>query len=227
VVDGVEVRLGRPSWCGADEVANQILHADPEASVVAFRRGQTRHVFAVRQRVRPDAARVISKLQRMGLAVEMLSGDREPAVRAAALSLGIHQWRAEVTPVDKIARIEDLARHGHKVLMVGDGLNDAPALAAAHASMSPVTATHMSQAVADAVFLGEQLAPVETAIVISRSALRLMRQNLWLAVVYNVLAVPVAIAGLVTPLIAAAAMSGSSLLVMLNALRARHTRGLI
>jgi len=227
VVDGVEVRLGRPSWCGADEMANQILHADPEASVVAFRRGQTRHVFAVRQRVRPDAARVISTLQRMGLAVEMLSGDREPAVRAAALSLGIHQWRAEVTPVDKIARIEDLARHGHKVLMVGDGLNDAPALAAAHASMSPVTATHMSQAVADAVFLGEQLAPVETAIVISRSALRLMRQNLWLAVVYNVLAVPVAIAGLVTPLIAAAAMSGSSLLVMLNALRARHTGGLV
>jgi Cu2+-exporting ATPase len=226
-VDGVEVRFGRPSWCGADEAAREISANDPEASVVAFRRGERHHVFAVRQRVRPDAARVIFNLQEMGLSVEMLSGDREPAVRAAALSLGIHRWRAEVTPVDKIARIDELARHGHKVLMVGDGLNDAPALAAAHASISPVTATHMSQAVADAVFLGEGLAPVETAIVISRSALRLMRQNLWLAVVYNVLAVPVAIAGLVTPLIAAAAMSGSSLLVMLNALRARHTRRLI
>jgi len=224
VVDGVEVRLGRPSWCGADEAANQILSNDPEASVVAFRHGDTRHVFAVRQRVRPDAARVISTLQRMGLAVEMLSGDREPAVRAAALALGIHQWRAGVTPVDKIARIDDLARHGQKVLMVGDGLNDAPALAAAHASMSPVTATHMSQAVADAVFLGEQLAPVEMAVAVSRKALLLMRQNLWLAVFYNVLAVPIAIGGLVTPLIAAAAMSGSSLLVMLNALRARQCR---
>jgi P-type Cu2+ transporter len=160
----------------------------------------------------------------MGLAVEMLSGDREPAVRAAALALGIHQWRAGVTPVDKIARIDDLARHGQKVLMVGDGLNDAPALAAAHASMSPVTATHMSQAVADAVFLGEQLAPVEMAVAVSRKALLLMRQNLWLAVFYNVLAVPIAIGGLVTPLIAAAAMSGSSLLVMLNALRARQCR---
>jgi Cu2+-exporting ATPase len=224
VMDGVEIRLGRPSWCGADEAANRILQNDPEASVVAFRQGETRHVFAVRQRIRPDAAKVISALHRMGLTVEMLSGDREPAVRAAALTLGIHQWRAEVTPVDKIARIDELARHGHKVLMVGDGLNDAPALATAHASMSPVTATHMSQAVADAVFLGEQLAPVEAAIAVSRKALRLMRQNLWLAVIYNVLAVPVAIAGLVTPLIAAAAMSGSSLLVMLNALRARRNR---
>jgi Cu2+-exporting ATPase len=223
-VDGVEVRLGRPSWCGADEAANQILHSDPEASVVAFAYGDTRYVFAVRQRIRPDAVKVISSLRRMGVTVEMLSGDREPAVRAAAETLGIYRWRSEMTPVDKILRIDELKRHGHKVLMVGDGLNDAPALAAANASMSPVTATHMSQAVADAVFLGEQLAPVEAAIAVSRKARRLMRQNLWLAVIYNALAVPIAIAGLVTPLIAAAAMSGSSLLVMLNALRARRNR---
>ena len=221
MIDGVEVRLGRPSWCGADREANEILHGDPEASVVAFRQGETCHVFAVRQRIRPDAAAVVLALHRAGINVEILSGDREPAVRAAAKATGIYQWQAEVTPVDKIARIEELSRRGYKVLMVGDGLNDAPALAAAHASMSPVTATHMSQAVADAVFLGDRLAPVETAIVVSRKARRLMRQNLWLAVVYNALAVPLAVAGLVTPLIAAAAMSGSSLLVMLNALRAR------
>lgn len=221
LIDGIEARLGRPAYCGAEEAADAILAQDPEASVVAFRHGETRQVFAVRQRLRPDAASVIAAIDRMGIAVEVLSGDREPAVRAAAVALGIHQWCAEVTPVDKIARINELARRGHKVLMVGDGLNDAPALAAAHASMSPVTATHMSQAVADAVFLGERLAPVQAAIVISRKARRLMRQNLWLAVVYNACAVPVAIAGLVTPLIAAAAMSGSSVLVMLNALRAR------
>jgi Cu2+-exporting ATPase len=221
LVNGREVRLGRPSYCGADQAANEILSRDPEASVVAFRDGEACHVFAVRQKLRPDAARIVAELRHMGIAVEIVSGDREPAVRAAAQSLHIHEWRAEVTPVDKIARIDDLARHGHKVLMVGDGLNDAPALAAAYASISPVTATQMSQAVADAVFLGERLAPVRDAIAVSRKALHLMRQNLWVAVIYNAFAVPIAIAGLVTPLIAAAAMSGSSLLVMLNAVRAR------
>ena len=199
----------------------RFLSRDPEASVVAFHHGSSCHVFAVRQRLRADAAAVISELQRQGIGVEIVSGDREPAVRAAAESLGIWEWRAEVTPVDKIARIDELARRGFKVLMVGDGLNDAPALAAAHASISPISAVHMSQSVADAVFLGEQLAPIQTAIVISRKALLLMRQNLWLAVMYNALAVPIAVAGLATPLIAAAAMSGSSLLVILNALRAR------
>jgi len=143
-------------------------------------------------------------------------------VRAAAAALGIAEWRAGVTPADKIARIEQLKRQGRKVMMVGDGMNDAPSLAAAHVSMSPISAAHLSQATADLVFLGKPLAPVLAAIDFARKALHLMRQNLVLAIVYNALAVPLAIAGLVTPLIAAAAMSGSSILVMLNALRARR-----
>src|SRR5579863_1977690 len=224
ILDGIEIKLGRPSFCGADALASEILCRDPEASVVAFRHGEDCHVFAVRQRLRPDAAEVIARLQESGIGVEVVSGDREPAVRNAAKSLGIHEWRAEMTPVDKIARINELSRSGFKVLMVGDGLNDAPALAAAYASISPVSATHMSQAVADAVFMGARLAPVTDAIAVSRKALRLMRQNLLLAVLYNALAVPIAIIGLVTPLIAAAAMSSSSLLVMLNALRAHSNK---
>jgi Cu2+-exporting ATPase len=221
-VDGEEVRLGRPSFCEADELADEILSLDPEVTAVAFRRGAASYVFAVRQRVRPDAQAVVSALQARGIAVEILSGDREPAVRAAAQTLGIKEWRAGVTPADKIARIEDLKRQGFKVMMVGDGLNDAPSLAAAHVSMSPISAAHLSQATADLVFLGKPLAPVVAALDFSRKALHLMRQNLWLAVGYNLLAVPLAISGVVTPLIAAAAMSGSSLLVMLNALRARR-----
>ncbi|MDI4231310.1 cation-translocating P-type ATPase [Bradyrhizobium sp. Arg237L] len=221
---GEEVRLGRPSFCNAEDLAGEILRRDPEASVVAFARGEQRYVFAVRQGLRPDARETVAALQRRGIAVEILSGDREPAVRAAAETLGIPEWRAGVTPSDKIARIEELKRQGVKVMMVGDGLNDAPSLAAAHVSMSPISAAHLSQATADLVFLGKPLAPVIAAIDYSRKALRLMRQNLYLAVGYNFLAVPIAILGFVTPLIAAAAMSGSSILVMLNALRGRRVR---
>ena len=222
MLDGVEVRLGSPSFCDADRPANEILSRDPEVSVVAFRRGAQCHVFAVRQQLRSDAVAAIAALKARGIAVELLSGDREPAVHHAADALGVAAWRAGVTPAEKIARIEALKRQGRKVMMVGDGMNDAPSLAAASVSMSPVSATHLSQATADLVFLGNELAPVVAAIDYSRKAVQLMKQNLWLAVGYNALAVPVAIAGLATPLIAAAAMSGSSLLVMLNALRARR-----
>ena len=221
-VGGTEARLGRPSFCGAEKMAAGREGSDPEASLVAFGFGDLKYLFSVRQALRPDAREVVSELKRRNIAVEILSGDREPAVRAAARALAVEEWRAGVTPADKIARIEQLKFGGSRVMMVGDGLNDAPSLAAAHVSMSPISSAHLSQATADLVFLGKPLAPVIAAIDYSRKAMRLMRQNLWLAVAYNVLAVPIAISGLVTPLIAAAAMSGSSLLVMLNALRARH-----
>ncbi|WP_316176709.1 MULTISPECIES: cation-translocating P-type ATPase [unclassified Bradyrhizobium] len=225
VVDGVEIRLGRPAFCGAEALVAQTSSVDPEASVVAFSRGDSKYLFSVRQGLRPDAAKIVAGLQRRGIKVEILSGDREAAVAAAAMALGINEWRAGVTPADKIARIEELKRAGVKVMMVGDGMNDAPSLAAAHVSMSPISAAHLSQATADLVFLGRPLAPVLAAIDYARKALHLMRQNLWLAVGYNVLAVPLAISGVVTPLIAAAAMSGSSIIVMLNALRARKVAG--
>ncbi|MBR0878486.1 Cu2+-exporting ATPase [Bradyrhizobium japonicum] len=220
VVDGVEIRLGRPSFCRAEALVGSAT-LDPEASIVAFSKGTEKFILSVRQGLRPDAQAVIAALKARNIGIEILSGDREPAVIAAAHALGIAEWRAGVTPADKIARIEELKQRGAKVLMVGDGMNDAPSLAAAHVSMSPISAAHLSQATADLVFLGRPLAPVVAAIDSARKALHLMRQNLWLAIGYNVLAVPVAISGVVTPLIAAAAMSGSSILVMLNSLRAR------
>ncbi|MBR0944330.1 Cu2+-exporting ATPase [Bradyrhizobium japonicum] len=220
VVDGVEIRLGRPSFCRAEALVGSAT-LDPEASIVAFSKGTEKFILSVRQGLRPDAQAVIAALKARNIGIEILSGDREPAVIAAAHALGIAEWRAGVTPADKIARIEELKQRGAKVLMVGDGMNDAPSLAAAHVSMSPISAAHLSQATADLVFLGRPLAPVVAAIDSARKALHLMRQNLWLAIGYNVLAVPVATSGVVTPLIAAAAMSGSSILVMLNSLRAR------
>jgi P-type Cu2+ transporter len=132
---------------------------------------------------------------------------------------GIATWKAELTPAEKIAWLELRARAGHKVLMVGDGLNDAPALAAAHASISPASAADISQRTADFVFQGERLAPVVEIIAIARRARRMALQNLGVAFVYNLVSVPFAMAGCVTPLIAAIVMSTSSILVTLNATR--------
>ncbi len=223
-VDGIEARLGSATFCGAEAQATQALAADPDATVIALSHGDRRAVFLLRQALRPDAVAVVDGLRRAGYRLAILSGDRERPVAQAAAALGIEDARAGLRPGDKIAALEAMAAAGRKVLMVGDGLNDAPALAAAHASVSPVTAAHLAQASADALFLGERIAPVADALAISRRAVAIMRQNLWIAVLYNLVAVPLAIAGHVTPLIAAAAMSGSSVIVTVNALRARGRR---
>ncbi|MCJ2012406.1 heavy metal translocating P-type ATPase [Methylobacterium sp. J-076] len=219
---GVALRLGSPAFCGAEAEAAAALAAHPDASVICFRAGEAAPVaFPVRQDLRPDAAFVVAALRKSGRRVLVLSGDRAAAVAAVAGRLGVAEWEAGLTPQDKIARIETLQRDGRRVLMVGDGLNDAPALAAAHASLSPVTAAHVSQAAADALFLGRNLAPVLAVLAAGERARRLMLQNLWFSGAYNLLAVPLAAAGLLTPLIAALAMSGSSVVVTLNALRGR------
>ncbi|BAQ49264.1 MULTISPECIES: heavy metal translocating P-type ATPase [Methylobacterium] len=221
-VDGVELRLGSARFCGAEAEAAAALAADPEASVICFRAGDGAPVaFPVCQGLRPDAAEVVAGLATLGYRVLILSGDRAAAVASVARRLGVAEWEAGLAPQDKIARIEELQRAGRRVLMLGDGLNDAPALATAHASLSPVTAAHVSQAAADALFLGRGLAPVLSVLAAGRRARRLMLQNLWFSAAYNVLAVPLAAVGLLTPLIAALAMSGSSLVVTANALRAR------
>ncbi|MEZ5891297.1 MAG: heavy metal translocating P-type ATPase [Xanthobacteraceae bacterium] len=220
-LDGVELRIGRPSFCGAEAEAASVTQNDPEASAIAFAYGDMRTVFAVRQRIRADAAAVVSELKANGYNVQILSGDRMPAVDHVARILGIADVRAAVNPAEKIAHIDELKRTGRKVLMVGDGINDAPALAAANVSLSPVTAAHLTQSAADAVFLGDRLEPVAGALAIAKRAKRIMSENLWLAVIYNAIAVPIAIVGYATPLIAALAMSGSSILVTTNSLRAR------
>ena len=140
-------------------------------------------------------------------------------VKRIARELGIDTWRAELKPADKIAWLDQRAAEGRKVLMIGDGLNDAPALAAAHASMSPASAADISQRAADFVFQGEKLAPILDAIGTAKQARSMALQNFAVALVYNVICVPLAMAGMVTPLIAAIVMSTSSILVTANAAR--------
>jgi Cu2+-exporting ATPase len=216
------MRLGSPAFCEAEALAAEAGARFPTASLIAWRHGDRRAVFAVGQKLRPDARACVENLRRLGLEPVILSGDREAAVAAVAHDLGIADWRSGLRPDEKLHALDDLAKRGRKVLMVGDGLNDAPALAKAHVSISPISATHLAQAAADIVFLGDSLAPVATSLTIARKARTLMVENLWFAVLYNAIAVPIAIAGLATPLVAAAAMSGSSLVVTLNALRAAH-----
>ena len=218
IVDAVEMRLGSPEFC------NVVDMHESTASVICFRYGNGSAVIEIAQRLRPDAVEVVRSLRERGLDLCILSGDRAGSVAPVAKALGIEGWQAELKPADKIARIEEWKAHGCRVAMVGDGLNDAPSLAAAHVSLSPISAADLTQAHADAVFLGEQLKPVLDAITVASRARSLMTENLGLAMIYNAIAVPVAIAGAVTPLIAALAMSGSSLLVTLNALRAGGRR---
>ncbi len=215
-----EVRLGGRRWLNVAEADTG--RSGPE--LFLQKPGCPPVRFAFEDRPRQDAAQVVARLRRMGLAVELLSGDRAETVAEVAAALGIKHWRAACTPAEKCARLSDLAAEGHRVLMVGDGLNDAPALALAHVSMSPSSAVDVSQTAADLIFQGGQLGPVIEALQVARKAGALVKQNFILAFGYNLVTVPMAMMGLVTPLIAAIAMSTSSVVVIANALRLARGR---
>jgi Cu2+-exporting ATPase len=172
-------------------------------------------------RLRDGAEALVSGFRNAGIRVELISGDNEAAVSALARSVGIRDWTAQALPLDKSRHVEALAREGYKVLMIGDGLNDTPALAAAHVSISPATALDAARVASDIVLLGGDLSPIAEALHTARAATRRIRENFRIATLYNVIAVPLAVAGLATPLIAALAMSTSSITVSLNALRLR------
>jgi Cu2+-exporting ATPase len=213
-VGGVPVRLGRAQWVGCEP------STDANASHLWLRKGKMPPVrFDFQDRIRPDAREVVGGLAARGLDVEMLSGDRDAPAEAIAREAGISHWRATSDPKQKAARLEELRSQDRRTLMVGDGLNDAAALALAHVSISPASAAHASQAAADMVLQGEALQPIVEAVDVARSARRRVFENFAFAAAYNLAAVPLAALGQVTPLIAAVAMSASSLIVMLNAFR--------
>ncbi|MEL6738069.1 MAG: heavy metal translocating P-type ATPase, partial [Pseudomonadota bacterium] len=209
--NGVTVALERPI-SGAHELASQ-LRIGNRAKTIIFT-----------DQMRPDARETIKRLSEDGIAASILSGDREEAVQEAAGALGLPA-KGEASPQEKLATLEAFKSKGFHPLMVGDGLNDGPALAAAHASIAPGTASDVSQQAADAVFIGRDLAPVALAITVARRTMQVVRQNFGLAIGYNALAVPLALFGYVTPLIAAIAMSLSSLIVVGNSLRLSGAAG--
>jgi Cu2+-exporting ATPase len=210
-------RLGRAEWALGQDSDSAASSSWP--GIILTCDGQERARFVFEDILRPGAAQTVQALERAGKSVEILSGDTEAACRDVAETLGVRRYAAALLPSEKVARIVALAEQGHKALMVGDGLNDAPALGAAHVSIAPATAADIGRNMADLVFLHDNLDAVPLAIGVSERADTLIRQNIALAVVYNAVAVPIAILGHVTPLIAAIAMSGSSLLVIANALR--------
>jgi P-type Cu2+ transporter len=214
VIDGQRARLGRPDWIGGTAVATTAL-----MTAFVFGSGPVR-ALAFDDAIRPGAAAAIDRLRRLGLTARIISGDRSAAVTSVARLLQMDA-SADLGPADKLAQIADLQTSGAKVLMVGDGLNDGPALKAAHVSIAPSSASDVGQMAADLVFLGDPLTPIATAIVAARRTMTVVRQNFIIAIGYNLVAVPLAIVGMVTPLVAALAMSGSSLIVVANALRLR------
>ncbi|MBL9049016.1 MAG: cadmium-translocating P-type ATPase [Tabrizicola sp.] len=207
---GARVRLGRADWCAAEPL--------PMTATYLSVAGKT-HAFAFTDRLRPGAEQAVRALMASGLTVELLSGDAAAPVSDLAGRLGIPNWKAGVLPAEKAARVAELSARGHRVLMVGDGLNDTAALAAAHVSISPASALDAARVASDIVLLGQDMAPIADAVRIGRQSARRMVENFLISGGYNVVAVPLALAGMATPLAAALAMSLSSITVSLNAMR--------
>lgn len=207
-------RLGNALWCGAEASTNDLT------TVWLSRNGVPVACFGFEDIIRADARSAVAQLQALDLPVRLLSGDADPVVRTVQTAAGITEARSGLQPEDKVADVER-----GKTMMIGDGINDAPALRAAHVSMAPTTAADIGRSAADFVFTGDKLDAVPFVVGMARRAAAIVRQNLVLAIGYNAIAVPLAISGQVTPLIAAIAMSSSSLLVVANALRLRFALG--
>lgn len=208
-------RLGRADWvCGGDS-------SDRGGPLeLWFRRGtETPHCFRFGEMLRPDVRDVLDGLRRRRLRIHLVSGDSIARTSAMASDLGIKHWHGEIQPFEKAGMVRRIAADGRKVLMIGDGLNDAAALASAHASMAPSSAADATQNAADVILTGPSLSPMLLTLDVARHSRRRIMQGFGFAAIYNVVALPFGAAGLVTPVISAVAMSASSLAVTLNALR--------
>ena len=219
-IDGRRYRIGTPTYAaelsGAaapavhDSDATQVVLADTDGLLARFE---------FRDELRPDADVAIERLRALGLELEILSGDAAGAVQRVASQLGITHARSGLRPDDKLARVRELQGAGHRVVMIGDGVNDAPVLAGADVSVAMGQGAQLAHASADMVVLSERLSVLADGVRKARATRTVIKQNLAWAILYNVAAVPLAAAGLVAPWMAAIGMSASSLVVVFNALR--------
>ncbi|MGB5411372.1 MAG: heavy metal translocating P-type ATPase, partial [Woeseiaceae bacterium] len=215
VIDGRQWRLGRAEFACTDDSEQ---HAD-DGNVWLCRDGQAVATFGLQDELRDDAVATVAALKQLGLKLALLSGDAQRAVAEVAARVAIDEYRANCTPQDKLDAIKALQQRGETVVMIGDGINDAPVLAGADSSVALAQGAMLAQTNADLILPGESLQPLVTAVTSARMTMRIVRQNIVWAIVYNALALPLAAAGWVPPWAAAIGMSASSLVVVLNALR--------
>jgi Cu2+-exporting ATPase len=216
---GKTIRLGRRDWVSDIARPRQGIEPPSDMEVCFAVQGGELVRFALADTLRADAATTAHQLRRMGLKLEILSGDSETPVQTAAAQLGIETAHAGMTPAEKTAHVQALEQTGNQVLYVGDGINDAPALAAASVSMAPASGSDIGRSSAGLVFTGKGLEAIPVALKVARATTRIVNQNFGLALTYNAIAIPIALLGYATPLIAAIAMSSSSILVVANSLR--------
>lgn len=216
-----ELRLGSFEWCIIDESLAQKDCGDLMLWA-SFQQGNaplSYALFSFEDQLRPGAIELINELNRKDIDVHLLSGDRCEAVRRMAQCLNIVTYQAEMKPAEKCSYVESLGKAGRKVLMVGDGINDGPSLKAAYVSLSPSSASDVAQVTASFILMKESLQPIIGLLNLAKSSKALIYQNFGLAFIYNLIAVPIAILGFATPIVAAVAMSLSSMIVTANALR--------
>jgi P-type E1-E2 ATPase len=226
-IDDVTVMVGRRTmfieagWTVPADLAEQAQRLEERGNTAVFVgwAGRVEGVVAVADTVKPDAADIVARLQHMGLRVAMITGDNARTADTVARRLGIERVLAEVLPADKQAEVAALQAAGEVVAMVGDGVNDAPALVQADLGIAIGTGTDVAIQSSDLTLVRSDLAGVPTAILLSRRIYRTIVQNLGWAFGYNVVAIPLAAAGLLNPIIAGAAMGFSSVSVLTNSLR--------
>jgi len=217
---GLKLRLGKPEWVAEIAIEQTFSATNQSASYSAFGiEGKASTLFEFEDEIRQGANEAVTYLHNTGSSVTLVSGDRKPNVDTVANVLSIETSKSDCSPVDKINYIEALKHAGAKTLMVGDGLNDAPALAAGYVSMAPSSACDVGKMSADFVFTNGSLTSLKTAMEVSKLVGSIVKQNFSIALTYNAIAIPLAMAGYITPLIAALAMSASSILVVLNSMR--------